>query len=256
MCSRFYAVLPLLLLAGCSVLEDRAQCPCHLVLEFSDEANYCADSISVALQSGAYSSFFVVCSEDYGVPVKVDVPSRTELNVSALDASSSDSGNDGCLTISEGEQCPQAYMFTSRCDISAEDAFVYVKLHKNYCGISVSFSSPAPDLYDMVVSGNVCGYSSDGIPLPGRFIYSPSFDENSMSFFCIPRQIDGSLKLGIRYGEGPVRYFALGNYILESGYDWNKEDLDDIVVCIDYAATEIRITVDDWSIEEEYDVVI
>lgn len=256
MCSRFYAVLPLLLLAGCSVLEDRTQCPCHLVLEFSDEANHCADSISVALQSGAYSSFFVVSSEDYGVPVKVDVPSRTELNVSALDASSSDSGNDGCLTISEGEQCPQAYMFTSRCDISAEDAFVYVKLHKNYCGISVSFSSPAPDLYDMVVSGNVCGYSSDGIPLPGRFIYSPSFDENSMSFFCIPRQIDGSLKLGIRYGEGPVRYFALGNYILESGYDWNKEDLDDIVVCIDYAATEIRITVDDWSIEEEYEVVI
>lgn len=256
MCSRLCAVLPLLLLAGCSVLEDREQCPCHLVFDFSDEANCCADSISVALQAGAYSSSFVVSSTEYDSPVKIDVPSRNELNVNALDASVAILGRDGRLTITEGEQCPQAYMFTSRCDISAEDAVVYVKLHKNYCGISVSFSSPAPDLYDMVVSGNVCGYSNDGIPLPGKFSYSPSFDENSMSFFCIPRQVDGSLRLGIKYGDGPVRYFALGNYILESGYDWSKEDLDDIVVSIDYAATEIRITVDDWIIEEEYDVVI
>lgn len=256
MYSKLCAILPLFLLVGCSVLEDRTQCPCHIVFDFSDQANYCADSIAVALQSGGYNSSFVVYCPSYEDLVRMDVPSRSVLNVSALGASSAELDNDKRLVIPVGEQCPQAYMFTSQYDISAEDASVYVKLHKNYCGISVSFSSPSPDLYDMEVSGNVCGYFGDGSPLPGKFSYSPSFDENSMSFFCIPRQVDGSLRLGIQYGNGPVRYFALGNYILESGYDWTKEDLDDIVVCIDYAATEIRITVDDWSYEEEFEVVI
>ena len=55
-----------------------------------------------------------------------------------------------------------------------------------------------------------------------------------------------------KYSE--LKTFALGNYIQQCGYDWTSEDLQDIVVKIDYACTRISITVGPW--EYSYDVDI
>lgn len=258
MCSRFRYLLFLLpFLASCTVLEDRTDCPCHVYVDLSDRSNYCADSVIVGLHSGSYSGDFEIPSEEFDKGLYVDVPGRKRLQVNVLDKKSSDFLSAGAdVIIPIGEQCPRTYMFSQSCDISGEDAVVYVKLHKNYCGVSVIFSSPDPDVYDMVVSGGICGYDSSGIPMAGSFNFEPAFDDSSMSFFCIPRQIDGSLKLGITSGDGPTRVFALGNYILDSGYDWSKEDLDDIAISIDYSATDFRITIDDWTAEEKLEVII
>ena len=38
-----------------------------------------------------------------------------------------------------------------------------------------------------------------------------------------------------------------GEYIVESGYDWSKEDLEDVDVEIDYASSSITVDVADWS---------
>ena len=49
-----------------------------------------------------------------------------------------------------------------------------------------------------------------------------------------------------RYGELD-RIFAIGEYILDSGYDWEAPDLGDITLEIDYVDGAARINIDQWS---------
>ena len=70
----------------------------------------------------------------------------------------------------------------------------------------------------------------------------------------LPRQKDASLKLSVLEKTSVLKTFALGNYICQSGYDWTAENLQDIVVKIDYACTRVSIVVGPW--EHSYDVDI
>jgi hypothetical protein len=57
-------------------------------------------------------------------------------------------------------------------------------------------------------------------------------------------------------GSDSTRYFALGQYIVDSGYDWTSPDLGDITVTLDYALTEISIRIEGWDGVHRYEVVI
>ena len=64
---------------------------------------------------------------------------------------------------------------------------------------------------------------------------------------CLPRQRDGSLSLRILFPDsGDIRSFPLGEYILQSGYDWNAADLEDIDVEVDFSLTGVSFTIDAW----------
>lgn len=53
-----------------------------------------------------------------------------------------------------------------------------------------------------------------------------------------------------------LRTFSIGEYIIESGYDWTAESLEDVNVEIDYAKTEVSFTVNDWEKTVHFDVEI
>ena len=53
-----------------------------------------------------------------------------------------------------------------------------------------------------------------------------------------------------------MRTFSIGEYIIESGYDWTAESLEDVNVEIDYAKTEVSFTVNDWEKTVHFDVEI
>ena len=72
----------------------------------------------------------------------------------------------------------------------------------------------------------------------------------------MPRQTDASLMLEVDDGKGNSKAFALGQYIVSSGYDWTSPDLDDVSVTLDYAMTEIRLVVGGWESVYRYDVEI
>jgi hypothetical protein len=72
----------------------------------------------------------------------------------------------------------------------------------------------------------------------------------------LPRQIDASLMLEVDDGKGGYKAFALGQYIVSSGYDWTAEDLEDITVTLDYALTEIRLVIGGWESVYEYEMEI
>lgn len=244
------------LFAACSVLEDRTQCPSRLHLDLSDSANMGCDSLMLMVSSPLFRRSEVVGKEDFVSDYVMVVPDRNGVYVNALDNAVAGYDRDGAFRIPQGEECPEAYMFSSWCDTSEEEAGEYVRLRKNYCGVSLHFTSENADVYEMEVYGEICGYSITGEPERGNFTFKPEFPDGTFCYFRLPRQVDASLRMGISAPDGSERYFALGNYIEESGYDWGKEDLDDIVININYASTSVTISINGWKRVEEFPVVI
>lgn len=229
-------------------------------LDLSDVSNSIYDTLMVSVRSEeGFHMSTLVGREDYRRGLIVKVPTRGGVRVNVLQKEAmeyySDPGASG-LRIPVGGECPVTYMHSDFCPTSAEEAVDTVRLAKNYCGVSMSYVSNVSSQYVTKIIGNVCGYSLDGQPVQGDFTYEPDFDGGSQSFFRIPRQIDSSLRLCITSADGTQRMFALGNYIIESGYDWSARELDDIVVLVDYVPTSISITINDWNVTEFFDVVI
>ena len=87
-------------------------------------------------------------------------------------------------------------------------------------------------------------------------MYVLEHDREGETCAVLPRQTDASLTMEVDDGTGVLKRFALGQYIEESGYDWNEADLKDIVVEIDIAILKISLTIQGWDKEHTFDVVI
>ena len=254
----FCAVFAVLVHAGtaCTVLEDRSACPARLHLDLSDISNQSCDSLKLYIGSSRFSMARTIGRDSYSSDYVVEIPDRGGVCLNVYDNRIASYVDGGTFTIPEGRQCPEAFMFSAFADTSEEENDAYVKLHKNYCGVSLLFTADNAGEYDLYVYGDVCGYSESGQPSEGRFLYRPGILDGSSCFFRLPRQKDASLRMGISAGGENERFFALGNYIEESGYDWTKEDLDDVVIKINYAQTILTITINDWTVREEMSVII
>ena len=72
----------------------------------------------------------------------------------------------------------------------------------------------------------------------------------------LPRQVDASLLLEVDDGTSVQKTFALGEYIISSGYDWTAEELEDMTVTLDYQITYVKITVSGWDKEYFYNIIL
>lgn len=106
-----------------------------------------------------------------------------------------------------------------------------------------------------MLEGNVSGYSMDGTPEEGVFYSFSSASSGGLCHLRIPRQVDGSLLLEIDFLDtGEVRTFPVGEYILESGYDWSAPDLEDIEVEMDFSRSSLTFTVSKWKKTLSYEI--
>lgn len=254
------------LCTGCSVKEDRGKCPCLLSLEYSGEEAEITDYCSVRI-SGA-DGFFYNADVGFvgGTTHVVEVP-KGDIGLGIYsfrygDGRTSDSercvfeaGNPG-ITIVEGNECPPIYMYASSFYAGEEQHAESFVLHKNYCRVTIKFITSEMIHLGLKVVGNVCGYGVGGKPAEGSFSFVPEIGADHLTSVCIPRQEDGSLRLYVTDEENVLREFALGEYIVASGYDWNSEDLEDVEVEIDYAYTEAVFRILDWDEVVEFEEVI
>lgn len=249
-------LLILSLLCSCTVLEDRDSCPCLLHLDVDESVADVTDSVRIWVQGDGFSFSAGLSSARYAEGITVTVTSRSGVNIAVMDASSAENSPDGSLEIPAGSQCPELYDFRSFCDTSSETAEEHICLHKNHCRVLVSFPEATDGQYAVGVAGNVCGYSFMGSCIGGDFACVPCRTGDGRLMFCIPRQKDSGLNMKIGTDEGFTRVFALGNYIVESGYDWSAADLEDVEVDVDYAASQVRLHFEGWPETEASDIVI
>lgn len=249
-------LIALSFICSCTVLEDRDSCPCLLHLEFDESVSQVADSVRIWIKGEGFGFVAGLPSSLYPEGITVPVTSRSGVFITVMDSESAQESADGSLNIPSGCQCPEVYDFRSFCETSGETAHRHITLHKNHCRVYVTFREAASGGYSVKIDGGVCGYSSRGDFLDGDFSCAPQIDGEGRFVFCIPRQKDAGLNMGIGRGDGRTRVFALGNYIEESGYDWTAEDLGDVELEVDYAASVIRLRFEPWPESESEDIVI
>ncbi len=243
--------LVLLSVGSCSVREERSGCPCLLTLDFS------ALDVETLVREGVEEVSWVVRTGDFSlrgrIPLDalptehvVEVP-REEAVLTVLAGDEGLYDPAGSLWIPEGGDCPPFRAFHALIDATQPELVVPVQLHKRYARLEVILRDLVQEGNRFVLRGEFCGYGSELEPLPGPFSVPLEPDGGGACQVLLPAQRDGSLSLCVyRYGELD-RVFSLGAYILDSGYDWWAEDLEDIHMEIDYVLGAIRFKIDQWS---------
>lgn len=248
-----------LLLSSCSVLEDRDACPRILHIDLSAQENQICDSVILNVVSDGKSVWREsIARSEYSDGVDVLMNCRGEVYVNVVDKRleyERDISLDRGLEIIRGGQCPQAYMYFSKCMLDEMETSEIVSISKNYCTVSMDFLASDLEKYRVDILGDVSGYMLDGQPSDGSFEYTPPTESSSSCTFRLPRQRDASLVMGITaISGGQTRYFAIGNYIQQSGYDWTSRNLDDICMSIDYSSTHISVNINGWEYGDEFQV--
>lgn len=238
------------ILCACSVREDRSGCPCFLTLDLSGlDAETLADS-------GCEELVWTLMSGDTCIGGRIpvdDLPEEQLVEVPREDAFlyvlAGDEGlfvpGEG-LVIPSGSESPRLYAFAAAVETSRPELSVPICLHKRYARLEIRFREALRPGTECRLLGEVCGYDPMAEPLPGVFSFPVVPDRNGRCEVVLPAQADGSLLLCL-YRNGELeRAFSLGTYILESGYAWEAEDLEDISLEIDYLHAPVRYKVEQW----------
>lgn len=248
-------VFSLIVCAGCSVKEDRAICPCRLVLDFSEVDTTLIRSADVEMFSE--DSLFLknhLEAEDFEVEYDLSVP-RKQLQLCLWSGREGFESDDG-LRIPYGEEAPEVYFHSSVVDADCEQLREIVKMRKNHCRLTMIMKGEEFTPISVSLLGNVDGYTRDGIPSTGQFRCSSNVGSEGVCSMVIPRQIDNTLQMELDDGSGVFKKFAIGEFIAESGYDWTTQDLDDITVELDFAVTHLTLAIQGWEKEHKFEVVI
>lgn len=230
--------LALVLAASCTVVkENRTDCPCALSLEIS---GLTAWPVSVSLDGKNFREEWEIASD---TTLLVQVPKS---GVQLLAVAGASLPREGSVHIPLGFDCPSLYMQTEWLETPGDSARAKVQLNKHFCTLSLSFDGPPGwgEPYWAEVRGAVEGLTTDGDPVDGRF--SCRLDVGNS--IRLPRQTpEKELWLDIAMPDRVVRSFALGNYMLDAGYDWTAPDLDDLPLEVNLSVTALTFRTKHWS---------
>ena len=247
--SMFLGILAIV--AGCSVKEDREKCPCRLMLDFSGVDTSVVKSVKICAESAdglVFSDSLSAADFDKGYIRDID---KEFLQFSVW------SGHAAGLQIPYGCECPPLYMHCFEADARGEEFRENVAMKKNHCRLTVLINGREDMPYSLTFRGNVDGYGSDGQPSDGMFSCVAYPDGEGGSQVVIPRQTDSSLLLDVEDKSVSIsRTFAVGEYILASGYDWAADQLEDVTVVLDYYLTDMKIIYKGWDKEYIYDIIL
>ena len=240
--------------SSCSIKEDRTLCPCQLLFTISCTDKAMAEHAEVQITSDAgfvWTDRVPLSEAEYSVSVPgTDLHMRAWAGYGEVDVGQG-------IMIPTGQDCPRVYMHDSDIRPSGESFRTDVVLRKNHCVMTLLVVGDDRINAELRLKGNVAGYDAVGNPYPGEFDYILDDDGLAPGYTAVlPRQTDASMMLVIDDGTGNHREFALGRYIVASGYDWASPDLGDVTVTLDYAQTEIRLVIEGWENIYRYDVEI
>ncbi len=254
---RTYIILSTILfsLVSCSVKEDRDDCPCWLQIDMSACSRF-ADMVSLKGWTDDRNVFGVqVFKEDFAPDHEEEVP-RTLVHYNATSGLVSNRNSGISVIIPEGEQSDRLYAYRADVQAFGETAYDKISLHKQYAAVAIKIED-SDNEYSLVVRSGWNGMNLDTLkPVSGPFSFAPEPTEEKVWYFRLPRQGDDSLVLEITGESGRTYPYDLGGLIRASGYDWNAEDLDDIMLGVDYVSWKMSIEVIPWEEGLVYDEII
>lgn len=251
--------------SGCTVLEDRAPCPCYLDIDYSEVLSAPLDlaqerRVEVGLfdpvRRWTTDHWLETCptleevSVDKAtlraVAVVHDHPLRLFLD------------GDPRIAYEPGNQIDALYVHTEELDCTAEEARCILRPHKQFTTLYFT-DEEGGDLcrqYNMVIRGTTAGFdAADLSAIEGPYLYTVQEDDGEGQIAVrIPRQLRPDLLLEFWDKEDHLKRFTcpVGLYLFASGYDVRALDLEDYRIRIDFRFGLLYLRVADWEEETIY----
>ena len=227
---RFCIPLFLAALLCCSVKEVRDHCPCRLEMDLSAFGEV-TRLVHVDTGSGAQP---LALSGGEDLIYREDLSRRQAMGVAVW--SSKPDGD-------------SLYLYCRDLPVGRERLFLKAVPRKQFATV-VLYVLPAGE-YPVPVEYTV--YSDYGAidlhtgqPVK-KALSIPLEGESDHYVFRLPRQDQRSrLLLEAREADGRLHTYPLGEWVRESGYDWEAPDLDDLLVGVDFADATVFVWAADW----------
>jgi hypothetical protein len=259
----------LLAACSCSIREEREGCPCILTITSDRESvwHYTIPPeesvyrqgipypVNLKISMGGYIAYdnpgaFPSTQEEEKIEIvkgQALVTYHTTL-VNAVE------NRDG-ITIAKGQQWDRLFIGRDKVFCEGETARDTLHFRKEHCIIWLHMAGmPAGDgcPFSSLITGNVIGIEPETLsPVKGEFQCIPERLETFVFQAVVPRQTDDSLSLELTDDSGRTHTYDIGKSIADAGYDWGKEDLDNLTLTVEYGIPGISVTVLPW---EEYPV--
>ena len=251
-----FTVLALLCaaMASCTVKEDRGPCPCVLDIYLENSGDF-SDKLAVSGWSSDSERLFHdrISTQQYpdSYSKKVD---KGFLHVSAYCGNDAMTLKGDRLTIPEGKPCDPVWAYRGgTIDATGESAEDHIVLHKQFAVIHVKVGVGGREDADIILraKGRANGFDISSLePCHGDFNCFASLDSEMNHIICVPRQYDDSLELEVFLDGILSRTVRAGELISNSGYSWEREDLEDIYLSLDlFTPGQASVGVSDWDTE-------
>ncbi len=257
-CNAKYFIITALAVLGfcsCTVKEDRTVCPCLLEVFFPDKGETFS---KVLLEGWAADEVFrdeILLGGNQDT-YKRRVP-RTMIHFSAVTGLAQCNHQGYVITVPEGNQCDSIYGYIDSVDCSGETAYTEVDFHKQFSTVTIQIindSFPAQD-YSFVVSSGSNGLDMLSLQaIAGQFKHQLELEDGRRMAFRLPRQGDDSLMLLVAHKSGDSVKYPLGQFISDTGYDWDATDLKDVFITIDISRNKVTIGVAGWENAVDYEL--
>ncbi len=244
---------------GCSVKEDRGECPCRLTV---DLANAAEGDIFLQISSGSHTESLTVQAADYPRGYRQDVPKGkvTLTGIQGLADNRMDSRN---VIIEKGGDADKVFIYHNTLVCSGEFAYEKAHFHKNWTNLQISADGYDDSGFTYMVTGEVCGFSTADLkPLHGDFSCFAAEEDGYAANRSVnlPRQKTPSKGLTLSIidrASGAVEASYDVSALLEScDYDWGKQDLDDVRINIDYTDFSVTMFIVGWEKGSESKIII
>ena len=259
------AVLPFLLSVAlsCSVKEERAGCPCYLVLDVDGiiaQGEYSEALVTVESAGGMVSQEKIRLRDyaDGGYVVKV--PRRKAFASVVCGTRNGSWHTDTLLVVENAEADPIRAFALARDCTGLDETTAEVRLHKQYCNVNFTVVGYEPGRtypyrLELLADCNALRLFDLG-PVDGSYTAEVSESHSGIFSVRVPRQKqDAGLRLSF-YGNDPeaapldtqelLFSLDLAAMMKARGYDWTKEDLDDIYITVDFASASFELSVLPW----------
>lgn len=250
-------IVPALLcaaMASCTVKEDRGPCPCVLDIYLENSGDF-SDRLAVSGWNDGSERLFLdrIAPQQYPglYSKKVD---KGFIHVSAYCGNDTMTLKGDKLTIPEGKPCDHVWAYRGgKINATGETAEDHIILHKQYAVIHVKIGVAGMEGTDVVVraKGKANGFDISSLePCRGDFHCFATLDSEMNHIICVPRQYDDSLELEVFLDGILSRSVRAGELIANSGYSWDREDLEDIYLSLNlFTPGQASIGVRGWDTE-------
>ena len=260
----FVAIAVTTALVSCSIKEDRAECPCWLTLNYDSlirTFDYTRALVTVVSNQVVVQENVDILPLE-GIGSEYSVPRRENIAACAVGHENLWWSGD-TLTVPTGLEWGKVFLDAQHVDCSGDLAYAAFNVHKEYCQINfilVGLNDTSTYPFDIRVRANCNGIRMrDRKPVHGAFT-AYAQPENTAELFRvrIPRQEANEMTMDLLYKNPDHEYteddllttFDLGKAFSSVGYNWGKEDLDDMYISVDFVLGTYSIKIVPWSEDE------